>query len=408
MTVRLNHARVLIYSHDTFGLGHLRRCRAIAHSLIDRYKGLSVLIISGSPIIGSFDFRARVDFVRVPGVIKLRNGDYISLGLHIDLEDTLKIRTAIIQQTTETFAPDVFLVDKEPLGFRGEVVSTLTTLRKKGCTTILGLRDIMDEAVPLQREWQKKGVFGHLEELYDQIWVYGHKSMGDPLSGLTVKPQLRQNLLYTGYIKQPISSNYPGPLQVTPPDPYILVTAGGGADGEHLIDWVLRAYEQYPDLPIGALVVFGPFMASQQQLAFQQRVDALSQVAAITFDSQLDSIMAKSVGVIAMGGYNTFCEILALDKPAVLVPRTEPRKEQWLRASRAQKLGLCQMLEYQPMAPAAVMADVLLHLSTHPQQPSAIGLDGFMSGLDTICQRMESLLPWSQPENRTRNEGMLP
>jgi len=404
MTVRLNHARVLIYSHDTFGLGHLRRCRAIAHSLIDRYKGLSVLIISGSPIIGSFDFRARVDFVRVPGVIKLHNGDYISLGLHIDLEDTLKIRTAIIHQTMETFAPDVFLVDKEPLGFRGEVVSTLTTLRKKGCTTILGLRDIMDEAGSLQKEWQQKGIFEKIENLYDETWIYGHKSMGDPLAGLSISKHLRQKMLYTGYIKQPISCHYPGPLQITPPDPYILVTAGGGADGENLIDWVLRAYEQHPDLPTGALVVFGPFMASQQQLLFQQRVDALPQVAAITFHSQLDSLMARSVGVVAMGGYNTFCEILALDKPAVLVPRTQPRKEQWLRASRAQKLGLCRMLEYQPAAPAATMAEVLHNLPMNPL-PSTRGLNGFMSGLETIGQCMKSLLPGIEMDTARTGSG---
>ena len=70
--------RILIYSHDTFGLGHLRRCRAIAHALVEEYKHLSVMILSGSPIIGSFDFRARVDFVRVPGVIKLRNGEFVN------------------------------------------------------------------------------------------------------------------------------------------------------------------------------------------------------------------------------------------------------------------------------------------------------------------------------------------
>src|SRR5512147_448519 len=78
--------RVLIYSHDTMGLGHLRRCRAIAHALVEREKDISVLILSGSPIIGSFDFKARVDFVRMPGVIKLRNGEYTSLNLHLDIE----------------------------------------------------------------------------------------------------------------------------------------------------------------------------------------------------------------------------------------------------------------------------------------------------------------------------------
>jgi len=153
---RLDNARILIYSHDSFGLGHLRRCRAIAHAIVDRYKGVSVLILSGSPIIGSFDFLPRVDFVRIPGVIKLTSGEYQSLGLHIDLEQTMAIRAAIIQQTAESFRPDLLLVDKEPLGLRGEVVPTLKMLKARGATLVLGLRDIMDEPTLLLREWKRK------------------------------------------------------------------------------------------------------------------------------------------------------------------------------------------------------------------------------------------------------------
>ncbi len=107
--------RILIYSHDTFGLGHLRRCRVIAHALVEEYKHLSVLILSGSPIIGSFDYRARVDFVRIPGVIKLRNGEYTSLNLHIDIEHMLAMRASIIKHTADVFDPDIMIVDKEPL-----------------------------------------------------------------------------------------------------------------------------------------------------------------------------------------------------------------------------------------------------------------------------------------------------
>ena len=114
--------RILIYSHDTMGLGHLRRCRTIAHSLVERFKHVSVLILSGSPIIGSFDFKARVDFVRVPGVIKLRSGEYTSLNLHLDVEQTLQLRGSIIKHTAEMFDPDLFIVDKEPMGLRGEVL----------------------------------------------------------------------------------------------------------------------------------------------------------------------------------------------------------------------------------------------------------------------------------------------
>ena len=117
--------RVLIYSHDSFGLGHLRRCRTIAHSLVAHHKKLNVLILSGSPILGRFSFRSRVDFVRVPGIIKRRNGEYTSLNLDFHVEQTLALRASIIEHTARVFRPDLFLVDKEPLGLLGEVRSTL-------------------------------------------------------------------------------------------------------------------------------------------------------------------------------------------------------------------------------------------------------------------------------------------
>jgi predicted glycosyltransferase len=64
MIQRVEGARILMYSHDTFGLGHLRRCRTIAHSLVEDFRGLNILIISGATIAGAFDYRARVDFVK--------------------------------------------------------------------------------------------------------------------------------------------------------------------------------------------------------------------------------------------------------------------------------------------------------------------------------------------------------
>src|SRR5690606_4025251 len=134
--------RLLIYSHDSFGLGHLRRCQTIAHHLVDAFPELTVLILSGSPIIGSFDFKSRVDFVRVPGVIKLRNGEYTPLRLHLGLEQTLAMRGSIVRHTADIFAPHLFLVDKEPLGLRGEVRDTLLMLKERGTRLVLGLRDV--------------------------------------------------------------------------------------------------------------------------------------------------------------------------------------------------------------------------------------------------------------------------
>ncbi len=193
-----NQCRVLIYSHDSFGLGHLRRCRAIANALVEHHPDMSVLILSGSPIIGNFDFRTRVDFVRIPGVIKLSNGEYTSLSLKLNIEHTLAMRASIIQHTADVFDPDIFLVDKEPLGLRGEVGDTLTMLKNRGTPLVLGLRDVMDEPALLAPEWERKNVLPALRDLYDEIWVYGLPQICNPLEDISLPPSVLRKTVYTG------------------------------------------------------------------------------------------------------------------------------------------------------------------------------------------------------------------
>ncbi len=388
MSERLNGGRVLIYSHDTFGLGHLRRCRAIAHSLVERYKGLSVLILSGSPIIGSFDYRARVDFVRIPGVIKLHNGKYTSLGLHIDLEQTLAMRSSIIHHTAKIFDPDLFLVDKEPLGLGGEVLHTLEHLQQRGTVTVLGLRDVMDEPAMLRREWQRKRALPALRDIYDEIWVYGLEQLGEPLSGLSVPSSVQKKMIYTGYLRRDPPKGRMLP-SVEMKQPYLLVTAGGGGDGEEMIDWFLRAYEHDSSLSFAALLVLGPFMSPARQRGFQRRADRLPHVQTLEFDNHIELLIQKAAGVVAMGGYNTFCEILSLNKRALLVPRTRPRKEQLIRARRAQQLGVARMLIGSGDRDWRVMARALHELPNQPL-PSEVVIPGILDGLTTIGDRVES------------------
>ncbi|MCZ6733753.1 MAG: glycosyltransferase [Gammaproteobacteria bacterium] len=393
MRKNTKNARVLIYSHDTFGLGHLRRCHTIAQSLVARRKGLSVLILSGSPIIGSFDFRSRVDFVRIPGVIKLRNGEYSSLSLHIDMSELLEMRASIIQHTAKVFNPDVFLVDKEPLGLRGEIHQTLHMLKRAGTQCVLGLRDIMDDPILLAREWRRKNPVPALRDLYDEIWVYGLPQICNPLAGIDLPETVRAKITYTGYLRRnlPEHGGAAGRTRYFD-EPYLLVTTGGGGDGELLIDWVLRAYEADCDIPYPALLVFGPFMAPRRREYFHKRVSRLAQVKAITFDTEVESLMAGAVGVVAMGGYNTFCEILSFDKRALLIPRTKPRQEQVIRASRAHELGLVRMLTDEEDRDPERMARALCGLATQ-NQPSDIVIPGLLDGLDNIYRMVDAWLP---------------
>ena len=393
MAPRRDHKRVLIYSHDSFGLGHLRRCRAIAHSLVDGDTSLSVLILSGSPIIGSFDFRSRVDFVRIPGVIKLRNGEYVSLNLHIDIEETLAMRSSIMRHTAEIFDPDILIVDKEPLGLRGEMRPTLDLLRARGTPIVLGLRDVMDDPEALESEWERKNAIPSLSEYYNEIWVYGLPQICDPLAGIDLPKSVRRRMIYTGYLRRQV----PVTAAATPVNPgladgeFLLVTPGGGGDGDGLIDWVLAAYEQEGARLPPALIVFGPFMLPERQTAFAARAERLANVYTLTFEARLEHLMARARGIVAMGGYNTFCEILSFDKPALIVPRTTPRLEQFIRAQRAAELGLAAMLPDEHDRDPAIMAAALLQL-TQQKPPSAVVVPGLLDGMANVNRLVQKWL----------------
>jgi predicted glycosyltransferase len=341
MLRRLEDARILMYSHDTFGLGHLRRCRTIAHSLVEDFRGLQVLIISGATIAGAFDYRARVDFVKIPSVIKLRNGEYTSMERHIDLHETLKMRASIIRSTAEMFQPDIFIVDKEPMGLRGEVEDTLSYLKTRGTTLILGLREVMDAPEQLETEWKRNDVMRKIGMLYDMVWVYGPPDFYDPLSGLDVPANVRAKMKFVGFLQRSLSNNEePGHR---PKGDYLLVTTGGGGDGADLVHNVIHAYQQEASLTHRALVVLGPYMPAKKRRKLMRKGASIPFIEMIEFDNRMEELIAGAKGVVAMGGYNTYCEILSFDKPALIVPRVAPRQEQLIRARRAAELGLIEM-----------------------------------------------------------------
>jgi len=383
---RLDDARVLIYSHDTFGLGHLRRCRAIAHELVGRFKGISVLILSGSPVIGGFEFRARVDFVRIPGVIKLKDGSYTSLGLHIDLDQTMAMREAIIRRTAEVFSPDLFLVDKEPLGLEGEVGDTLKMLRERGVRTVLGLRDVLDEPAVLRREWQRKGAPAAVRALYDEVWIYGVEAFYHPLSGLDLGDEVARKTIFTGYLKRPPVD---APDEAGIDAPYILVSPGGGKDGEAMVELALQALSS-ARLDAGAVVVLGPFMDEAKRAHFKRICRAAPRMRALDYHPRIESLIEGAAGLVTMGGYNTFCEILSFDRPAVVLPRATPRAEQLIRARRAAQLGLVSTLE--PGDAGADNLRALLENLLRSARPSANLQPGMLDGMDTVCERVAQML----------------
>lgn len=387
--------RVLIYSHDTFGLGHLRRSRAIANAIVAACPGARVVIVSGSPVVDRYAFAPGVRTVRLPAVNKLADGSYVS-GEAAPLAATVAARTTALLRTAEAFRPDVVIVDKEPAGFHGEMLPVLEHEAARGTRLVLGLRDVLDEADRLAPEWERKGAVEAMDRFYDEIWVYGLNRIHEPLAGLALAPEIAERigrrLIYTGYLRRELPEARADRREPSmAAGPFLLATPGGGGDGAGLIDWVIAAYEADAGLPLPCLVAFGPFLDPMIRAGFDARIAALpGRVAAITFDSQIEFLMRKAAGVVAMGGYNTFCEILSFDRRTVLVPRTEPRREQAIRALAAERLGLVRVLMEEDGRSPARMAAALRALPDQPE-PSRVVVPGLLDGLEAVVRRVRGL-----------------
>lgn len=389
MTQLDDHIRVLMYSHDTFGLGHLRRTRTIAHALVEQHKQLTVLIISGSSIAGAFDLRARVDFIKIPSVIKLRNGDYTSMSDHIDISETLAMRRAIIESAAINFRPNIFIVDKEPRGLRGELDPTLPRLHEMGCENILGLREVLDEPNVVREQWARQEAVPAVCQYYDRIWVYGSKDFYDPISAVPLPVEVRERIEHVGFLARTVpTATYPAARSL--PKEFILVTGGGGGDAAELMHQVLAAKEFGGPGDLPYVMTLGPYMTVREKRKIRKRARALDDVVVLDFDNQLEHLMSRATAVVAMGGYNTFCELMSFDKRALIVPRSKPRKEQLIRAMRASSHQLVTMLDQEAAAEPGKLHAAIKALPDQPL-PSQSSYHIDLSGLERLGRTIDEI-----------------
>lgn len=373
--------KVLMYSHDTFGLGHLRRSRTIANALVGHFPGAEVAIISGSPVIDAFSFDERVSFVQIPAALKLASGEYVSANGKDSLKTTISARQAVIADVARSFLPDIVIVDKEPLGLGREMLPTLQWLKARGSIAVLGLRDVLDAPELLREEWERKRIVDHLEELYDEIWIYGPGSFYNPLAGIDLPQSILARTRHTGFLPRSLPHEPGGGDDHG--SGYILVTAGGGGDGYDLIAAALNA-ARIAEENLDFLFVLGPFMTEGQRSEITARAVGLRNVRVVDFHVNLEALVSKARAVVGMCGYNTFCEVISFDKPALFVPRTAPRREQSIRAHRAAEFGWVDVIDIEQAKDPTLFLAAIERL-THRAPPSRATSAPDMSGLNSIC-----------------------
>ncbi len=378
---------ILMYSHDTYGLGHIRRTMAIASHLLG--PGVNILILTGSPIVGRFTFPEGVDFVRIPGMIKKSNSVYVPHSIKVNAKHALHIRRNIITATARAFDPKLFIVDKVPLGLKGEVEPTLRWFKKTRPNTkvILGLRDILDDAESTIQEWMQREYYRALEELYSEIWVYGTQQIYDPITEYRIPEAISRKMLFTGYIPRAVPAKHFGKRLEKNDDRHkVVVTTGGGGDGYPVLDAYLRMIENNPNAPLKSTMISGPFLPLDMRDEIAARARSLG-VLFTGFSRKIEKEMAKADIIVSMGGYNTVCETLSLKKPSLIIPRESPRMEQRIRAQVLSDRGLCRYLPWSDLDPDSLYTAVMDAIDA--QQPMRQAIDNFdMTGLEVMRARL--------------------
>jgi predicted glycosyltransferase len=389
---------ILMYSHDSYGLGHIRRTMAIAAHLLG--PRINILILTGSPIAGRFSFPEQIDFVRIPGMIKKTNEEYLPLSIKINARHALDIRKNIITATAKTFQPQLFIVDKEPLGLRKEVLPTLKWLQRCRPNTraILGLRDIMDDAATIKKDWNEKGVYQVLESLYSEIWVYGDRQFYDPIVEYDISEAISRKIHFTGYIPRKIPGkeavrNIRKELGIQQEEKLVVVTTGGGGDGYN----VMRNYVEMLDanagsrLPFKSVLITGPFMPQKKRSKIFKRARKLG-VRTYHFHRRMETIFAAADLVVSMGGYNTLCEILTQGTLSLVIPRETPRKEQMIRAQAFKRQNLVDYIPWGEFTPKILQEKILELLETPESYREAIA-QFRLTGIETMQQRLRQFRP---------------
>ncbi|MEZ4617846.1 MAG: glycosyltransferase [Caldilineaceae bacterium] len=384
--------KILIYSHDTFGLGNIRRTLLLAQTLREEFTHASILIITGSPVIHSFRIPDRVDYIKLPCLDRVDADVYAPMYLGNHAPAVKQMRQDLLHRSIINFSPDLMIVDKKPGGIDNELVATLEALHSGNHRPqlVLGVRDILDAPERTRQSLHESQSFELIDRFYDEVWVYGVPEIFDHLREYAYPAHIAAKTHYCGYLRRP-TAHAPKKNRT----PRVLVTTGGGADGCAVVDAYLAGLVNLPRrVALRTKVIFGPQMPEADRNALLERYGHLRDVKFRDFKSDLTAEYAKADVIVAMAGYNTVCELLSSGKRAVLVPREYPVQEQLIRARKLAEMGLFDLVEQSKLTPDGLMKTVQDALNREMSATAAIDLDG----LPRIRHRVHDLLQQRSPQ----------
>ena len=386
--------RVLFYSHDGTGLGHLRITLGVATAYARLRPQDSLLLMTGSRSAGSFALPENLDFVKLPAMPK--RDLYASLppteGYTGSHNSTIRFRTALALATVQAFDPHLVVIDHAPAGLFRELAPSIDWLCRRDPSPSLALlmRDITFGPEQTRSIWKNEGVYPLLDEAYARILIYGDRRVFDPIEAYGMSEVAASRTHFCGYLA-------PSPPRRSPAQvrdevgagarPLVTVSVGGGADGGSLLRAYLAGLQSRSGPPVHSYVVTGPLLPEQDRHEIMEMSDALPYVCTLDFDPDFVAAVHAANAVVSMGGYNSLAESVYFGKRPIVVPRVPGSEEQVLRAEGFARLGLATIVGPDPLSAFELWQTIDAELTGVDAPAPALDFDG----LDQIARELTRL-----------------
>ena len=364
--------RMLFYSYDSVGLGHVRRMVNLASELGRRSPDAALVGIVSAFVTDAHELPANFDWIKLPLTTQATMFQHLPAtgSTPTSLTGVNALRQAIVSETFEAFAPQLVLTDFMPSGGHGELRAPLACLRggDQPVRFVLGLRDVIDSPENVRRSWRDAGEFEMMEQVYDRILVYGDPDVFDMAEADDLPPAISSKMTYCGYLHRA------EPL--TPPDEVrarlgvgdkrlVVVTTGGGHDGEGILRTYISALQRGMITDTFTLMTLGPIRVEARAQRLERLAEGLPDLLMTPFISDFLSYVNAADAVVTMGG-STVVEIVSLGKRPIIVPRVKPWQEQMIRAERLSERGLATWLHPDKMTPGRLAQAVNTEFAASP------------------------------------------
>ncbi len=344
--------RVLIHVQHLWGIGHLQRMAALARTLM--VQGAEVHVATGGVAVPGLTLPGKVH--PLTPAVKAQDQSFQAL-LTADnqpvSEPVLAQRREQLVRLAQDLTPDAVVIETWPFGRRlihDELLALVAAVKAqdKPARVFCSIRDIPE---PKTKPGREEEIAKLVADQVDEVLVHGWPEVVPFNAAFGAADDIAEKLTPTGYVYDHSRLDRLPPAKEGWAE--IIVSAGGGRDGEALLRQAMAVRASGVGMARKWRFLLGPGVPESVAADLREQAAALSKIVIEDNRADFPALLGRAILSISQAGYNTVTDIIASGVPALLIPRQGPEQEQRIRA-RAMADRLSAILVSDSVCAAAI------------------------------------------------------